>query len=112
MRLKPCFLALALTLLAMPAFAQSAPPVDAAGDCKAQEAALESDMDLARSRGQMLRRRELADALSALQARCNAPPPTQSKAARIDKLEQEIKALRLELDRAETQLRSLKSEPS
>ncbi|MFH0129496.1 DUF1090 family protein [Variovorax sp. VaC1] len=106
MLLKPCFLALALTL-ALPAFAQSAEPSDA-GDCKAQEAALESDMDLARSRGQMLRRRQLAEALSALQARCNATAP--SKAARIEKLEQEIKTLRSELERAEEQLRSLKNE--
>jgi HAMP domain-containing protein len=111
MRLKPCFLALALTL-AMPAFAQtsSAPPPDA-GDCKAQEAALERDMDLARSRGQMLRRRELADALSALQLRCKTPVPVVSREARIERLEHEVRTLRAELERAEEQLRSAKSEP-
>jgi HAMP domain-containing protein len=107
MFLKPCFLALALTL-AMPVFAQSAQPSDA-GDCKAQEAALESDMDLARARGQMLRRRELADALSALQLRCKTPAPATSREARIEKLEQEIRTLRSELDRAEAQLRDLKN---
>lgn len=111
MRLKPCFLAFAL-LLGMPAFAQnpSTPPPDA-GDCKAQEAALERDMELARSRGQMLRRRELADTLSALQQRCKTPVPVVSREARIERLENEVRTLRAELERAEEQLRSAKSEP-
>jgi Protein of unknown function (DUF1090) len=113
MRFKPCFLPLAWAL-AMPAFAQTAPPVPVdAADCKAQEAVLERDMALARSRGQMLRRRELGDELSALQARCAAivpPVPAQGRAARIEKLEQEIRTLRAELDRAEEQLRGLRSE--
>lgn len=108
MRMKPCLLAAALTL-AMPAFAQSAEPADAAA-CHAEEAALERDMDLARSRGQMLRRRQLAEALSALQARCKTVAPAKSREARIEKLEQEIRTLRSELDRAEEQLRSLKNE--
>ncbi len=110
MRPKPCLLALALTL-AMPAFAQTAPtaqPLDAAA-CNAQEAVLERDMALARSRGQMLRRRELADTLSALQLRCQALAPV-SREARIEKLEHEIRTLRTELERAEAQLRSVKSE--
>ena len=110
MRIKPCFLPLAWAL-AMPAFAQTAPPVPVdAADCKAQEAVLERDMALARSRGQMLRRRELGEELAALQARCAALVPVQGRAARIEKLEQEIRTLRAELDRAEEQLRSLKSE--
>lgn len=108
MRPTPCFLALAL-ILATPAFAQPAEPPEG-GDCKAQEAALERDMDLARSRGQMLRRRQLADALSALQARCKTVAPATSREARIEKLEQEIRTLRAELERAEEQLRSLKNE--
>lgn len=108
MPLKPCFLALALTLAA-PAFAQSPQPSQGE-DCKAQEAALERDMDLARSRGQMLRRRELADALSALQASCKTPVVPQSRQARIERLEQDIRLLRSELDQAEAQLRSLRSE--
>ena len=108
MRLKPFSLALALTL-AMPAFAQTAEPSDG-GDCKAQEAVLERDMDLARSRGQMLLRRQLAEALSALQTRCKTSAPPQSRAVRIEKLEQEIRTLKSELDRAEEQLRSLKHE--
>ena len=110
MRFKPCFLPLAWAL-AMPAFAQTAPPepLDAA-DCKAQVAVLERDMALARSRGQMLRRRELGEELAALQLRCAALPPAQGRAARIEKLEQEIRTLRAELDRAEEQLRGLRSE--
>jgi len=98
----------------MPAFAQTAPPVPVdAADCKAQEAVLERDMALARSRGQMLRRRELGEELAALQARCAALAPgahAQGRAARIEKLEQEIRTLRAELDRAEEQLRGLRSE--
>ncbi|WP_269759788.1 DUF1090 family protein [Variovorax sp. E3] len=105
---KPCFLALALTLAA-PAFAQPAQPLPGE-DCKAQEALLERDMDLARSRGQMLRRRELADALSALQATCKAPAAPQTREARIERLEQDIRLLRSELEQAEAQLRSLRNE--
>jgi len=108
MLFKPCFLALALTLAA-PAFAQSAQPLSGE-DCKAQGAALERDMDLARSRGQMLRRRELADALSALQATCKAPAAPQTREARIERLEQDIRLLRSELEQAEAQLRSLRNE--
>jgi hypothetical protein len=109
MRVKPCFLALALTLAA-PAFAQSAPAAAPlkGEDCKAQEALLERDIDLARSRGQMLRRRELADALAALQVRCTAPAAPQGREARIERLEQEIRVLRSELEQAESQLRSLR----
>ena len=111
MRPNLCLLALALTL-AMPAFAQtsSATPPSNGADCAAKEAALERDMDLARSRGQMLRRRELADALSALQLRCKTPVPVVSREARIERLEQEVRTLRAELERAEAQLRSAKSE--
>ncbi|WP_095947273.1 DUF1090 family protein [Variovorax boronicumulans] len=93
------------------AFAQteaSAQP-SSAEECKAQEAVLERDMALARSRGQMLRRRELADTLSALHQRCQALAP-MSREARIEKLEREIRTLRTELERAEAQLRSVKSE--
>jgi hypothetical protein len=107
MSVKPCILAMTLAL-ALPAIAQ---PTDQADDtsCKAELAALERDIDLARSRGQMLRRRQLAEALDALQARCKTLNPEQSRAARIETLEQEIRELRLELHRAEEQLRNLKN---
>lgn len=106
MRAKPTFLAIALALT-IPAFAQPADQADNTG-CKAEEAALERDINLARSKGQMLRRRQLAEALVALQIRCKTLAPEQSRAARIELLEQHIRELRLELDRAEEQLRELK----
>ncbi|WP_084217446.1 DUF1090 family protein [Xenophilus azovorans] len=105
--------AAALALAAPLAFAQAGG--EAANDaaaCVAERAALERDMQLARSRGQMLRRRQLADTLAALNARCDtltAPQP-QSRAAHIRKLEQEIEALQKALDLATEQLRQLRSE--
>ena len=102
----------AVLAVATPAFAQAVEPVErAASSCQAEEAALERDMDLARSRGQMLRRRQLAENLDALRARCLlSESPQQSRAARIDKLEHDIRALRAELEHAEAQLRELKNE--
>ena len=108
MRVNPCFLAIAMAL-ATPAIAQPTGQVDNA-KCEAEKAAIERDMDLARSKGQMLRRRQLAEALAALQARCETLAPEQSRAANIERLEQEIRELRKELDHAEEQLRKLKSE--
>lgn len=112
--MKRSLLVIALAL-AMPAFAQSTPPAQPAESaegtsCHAEEAALERDMDLARSRGQMLRRRQLADTLTALRMRCQGTEPPQSRAARIDKLEHDIRLLRSELEHAEEQLRELKSQ--
>ena len=108
MRVNPCFLAIAMAL-ATPAIAQPTGQVDNA-TCEAEKAAIERDMDLARSKGQMLRRRQLAEALAAVQARCETLAPEQSRAANIERLEQEIRELRKELDHAEEQLRKLKSE--
>lgn len=98
--------------LAAPVFAQPAeqPKQVEGASCEAEEAALEREMDLARSRGQMLRRRQLAETLAALRTRCHGSEPQQSRAARIDKLEQEIRALRSELERAEDQLRDLRNQ--
>ena len=117
MRFTTCFLTLAFTVtvafttltVAAPAFAQAAAAPDAAA-CQAEEASLERDIDLARSRGQMLRRQQLAEALLAVQQRCKAPAPAGSRAARINQLEQDIRSLRAQLERAEDQLRQLKSE--
>lgn len=83
MRVKPSFLAIALAL-AIPAIAQ---PVDQADntDCKAKEAALERDIDIARSKGQMLRRRQLAEALAALQTRCKAVAAPEQVAQRASR---------------------------
>ena len=111
--MKRGLLAAALLVLAASAFAQAQaqavePP--SAASCKAEEASLERDIDLARSRGQMLRRRQLAEALAALRTRCEASDPSMSRAARIDKLEHDIQLLRAELEHAEEQLRELKNQ--
>jgi hypothetical protein len=107
MRVNPCLLAFAMALPHL-ATAQPAAQPDTT-ECKAERSAIERDMDLARAKGQMLRRRQLAEALVALDARCGALPG-QSRAANIERLEQEIQDLRKELDHAEEQLRKLKRE--
>ena len=108
MRANPCYLAIALALVG-PAIAQPAGHVDNT-DCKAEQAAIERDMELARSNGQMLRRRQLAEALAAVQSRCETLAPEQRRAANIERLEKEIRELRKELDHSEEQLRKLKHE--
>lgn len=89
--------------------APPAPPADAA-TCRAEEAALIQDMDIARARGRMLQRRQLATELEAVQARCGTLPPMQSREAHIDRLQSEIREMRKEIDRAETELRRLRQE--
>jgi chaperonin cofactor prefoldin len=79
-------------------------------ECKAEQTAIERDMELARSNGQMLRRRQLAEALAAVQARCETLAPEQRRAADIERLEKEIQELRKELDHSEAQLRRLRHE--
>jgi hypothetical protein len=106
MRLFPYLLALSI-LLPTPAITQSGKPVDE-GECRADEAALVQEMDVAQARGRMLQRRQLAEQLAAIQARCGTLPPTQSREASIDRLQREILEMRKELDRAETELRKLK----
>lgn len=108
MRPTACFLVLSLALTGT-AIAQPAGD-SGASECKAQAAAIERDMAVARSKGQMLRRRQLADELAALQARCDSAPVDQGRAARIESLEQEVKDLRSKLDQAEEELRKLKGE--
>ena len=108
MRVNPCFMVLTIALT-VPAIAQPIGQGDST-ECKAQAAAVERAMDLARSKGQMLRRRQLAQELAALQARCEPLPTEQSRAANIERLRHEIEDLRTALDQAEEQLRKLKSE--
>lgn len=110
MRLKTLFMAIALAS-AVPAFAQQAStdPRDSAG-CQAEETSLQQDIALARSRGQMLRRRQLADALAALQTHCENLPPIKDRATRILVQEREVAQLHAELERAEAYLRKLKAE--
>lgn len=77
--------------------------------CAAQLAAIEQDLVEARAKGRMLLGRKLAEQLAALQRRCNAPPAQISRQASIEVLEQEVEALRSELQRTEEQLRKLKN---
>lgn len=94
-------------LIATSALAQPSNPVNEAG-CKNEEVTLIQEMDIAQARGRMLQRRQLADELAAVQARCGTLPPVQSREAGIARLQKEIAALRKELDRAETELRKLR----
>lgn len=66
------------------------------------------EMETAQARGRMLQRRQLADQLATVQARCGTLAPVQSREAGIARLQKEIDALRKELDRAETELRKLR----
>lgn len=99
----------AFAVLAAPAFAQQPTPALDDATCAAQLTAIEQEIDVARSRGRMLLRRKLDAELAALQARCNASPAQVSRAASIERLEQEVEALRAELARAEEQLRKLRN---
>lgn len=108
MRLKLGLLAIVLVASANSSFAQAAEPTDAAS-CKAEEATLDQDIAQARARGQMLRRRQLTDALAALQVHCEALLAAKDPATLIKRQEQEVQQLRLELERAEAQLRKLKA---
>jgi septal ring factor EnvC (AmiA/AmiB activator) len=109
-RCRPLVLA---TAFAASAIAQ---PTSAAQDatalCDTEKAAVETRMEVARSKGQMLLRRQLADQLAALQAGCQPLPAERSRAVKIEQLEKEIRALKTELEAAEEQLSSLKSQPS
>jgi len=99
-------MAIALAL-ATPAMAQPTGPADSA-ECEAEKTAIERDMDLARAKGQMLRRRQLAEALATVQARCETLASAQGRAANIEQAEQRVRELREALGRAEEQLRKLK----
>lgn len=108
MRLKLGLLAAVLLASANHTFAQAAEPTDTAS-CKAEEATLDEDIAQARARGQMLRRRQLTESLAALQAHCEALIAAKDPATQIKRQEQEVQQLRVELERAEAQLRKLKA---
>ncbi len=113
MHVRRCRTLILATAFAASAFVQLANAAeDATDSCNAEKTAIETRMEIARSKGQMLLRRQLAEQLAALQAGCQPPPAARSRAVQIEKLEKEIRALRTELEAAEGQLRSLKNEPS
>lgn len=95
--------------LALSAAAEPAAPADSAS-CATDIATLQQAMDAARDKGQMLRRRQLAEELAALQARCIPGAEDQDRAAHIEQLEHEIRELRVRLEQAQAQLRKLKGE--
>lgn len=107
MRLTAGGLWVALAFGAGPTGAQPAPAVEA-DDCVAQRVAITQAMDTARSKGQMLQRRRLAETLAQLEARCSASAP--SRAAEIQRLEDEVRTLQDALARAQERLRGLKGE--
>ena len=105
-----CIGPVAFTLFcATQAFAQPAPTKTEA-DCYAQQAALEKDMRAARSRGQMLRRRQIEENLHALQARCEEAAKKDTHEARVMRQKNAVMQLRIDLDRAEEDLRNLLAE--
>ena len=92
------------------ALAQPTNPVNDTAPCLAGRADVERRMEIARSKGQMLLRRQLAEQLTTLEATCQPLAADQGGAANIERLEKEVQALRAELEAAEEQLRRLKGE--
>lgn len=79
--------------------------------CNAEKAELERRVELARSKGQMLQRKQLADQLAALAASCKPMSTDQTRRiADMERLDKKISALKAELATAEEQLRKLKSD--
>lgn len=111
MHVRCCTLAIVMAL-AGSAIAQPTNAVNAPTPCQAERADVERRMEIAQSKGQMLLRRQLADQLATLQATCQPLAADQSRAANIERLEKQVRALRTELAAAEEQLRKLKSEAS
>ena len=109
MNVSYCILAIALAL-AGSAIAQTTSTPGNHAACHTQTADIGRRMDVARSKGQMLLRAQLADQLATLQAGCQPLSPDQSRAANIQRLESEIQALKTDLEVAEVQLRKLKAE--
>ena len=110
MTIFPVLLVVGLSF-ASAAIAQTALPIPAQAvdvDCAAEQTALQAEMDVARSRGRMLQRRQLAEQLLAVQARCGTLPQAQSIELQIESLQKEVLELRKELDRAEVELRRLR----
>lgn len=97
-------------VVASSAIAQPQVVVHDSTSCTEEQADLEKRMGLARSKGRMLLRQQLADQLATLQEDCKLHSADQGSAANIQRLETKIRALRAELEVAEEHLRKLKSE--
>lgn len=108
MKLHLCLGIAAIALsCSMHASAQSEPSKKTEADCYKQQAALEKDMNAARSRGQMLRRRQLQDSLDALRALCDEIASQQTHEGRVMRQKNIVMQLRLDLARAEEELREI-----
>lgn len=92
--------------------AQPATAVHDSSSCAAEQAELEKRIDLARAKGRMLLCHQLADQLATLQHNGKLSSADQGSPANIQRLENEIRALRAELEAAEDQLRKLKGDAS
>jgi hypothetical protein len=111
MKLHLCLASLTVGLLvSMQANAQSEPSKKTEADCYARQSALEKDMRDARSRGQMLRRRQLQESLDALRARCDEIASKDTHEARVMRQKNVIMQLQLDLANAEEELRRIVSE--
>ncbi|MES2529538.1 MAG: DUF1090 family protein, partial [Pseudomonadota bacterium] len=107
MRTHPLPLCLSILMLASPQAQAQPAPQESASRCALDEATLVQQMEVARATGRMLQRRQLTDQLVVLQSRCGTLAPVPSREASIERLQREISELRKELDRAETELRTL-----
>lgn len=111
MKLHLCLASLAVgVLVSLQANAQSGASEKTEADCYAQQAALEKNMRDARSRGQMLRRRQLQESLDALRARCDEIASRDTHEARVMRQKNVVMQLRLDLANAEEELRRVVSE--
>lgn len=82
--------------------------VGPASRCSSEATAISSDMDVARSKGQMLRHRQLSDQRAALLKNCSLTAGSESPGARIKHLELRIVQLKGELTDAEAELERLR----
>ncbi|MBB3176528.1 DUF1090 family protein [Variovorax sp. Sphag1AA] len=111
MKLHLCLVSLAVgVLVSLQANAQSATSEKTEADCYAQQAALEKNIRDARSRGQMLRRRQLQESLDALRARCDEIASRDTHEARVMRQKNVVMQLRLDLANAEEELQRIVSE--
>ena len=110
MRTHLCIGSVAIAMLCATQAIAQPKPTKTEADCYAQQAALEKDMRAARSRGQMLRRRQLEDNLHALQARCDEIASKDTHEGRVMRQKNAVLQLRIDLDRAEEDLRHLLAE--
>ncbi|SFN17671.1 DUF1090 family protein [Variovorax sp. OV329] len=90
--------------------AQTKPDPLTVKECETQQVQLQRDMRDARSRGQMLRRRNLEETLITLQARCEEVTAQDTHEARVLRQKYVVMQRQVDLDRAQDELRRLQAE--